>query len=436
MTTSVPRELQDTPGFARGFLRAHLKLILAFAALVTVGAAAASYAQPDAYTSVARVVVESKLLPSGGVPPLPDMGTEKAVALSGAVTEPAAQALDLTQAQAVQGVTVSVPVDTHVLEFEATAATPAEAARRARVFSETYVDVRSKAPDATVPRSVEVITPATIPTAPSGPDHPLHLAVALVLGVALGTALAAAWDRWDHHVRGPSELVELTLSPVLAVIPRPRLHGSERLVVAEHPHSSVAESYRCLATHLLGLGHPEGPGTLVVTCAGNIDLAARDVVAANLAAAAAEAGHSVVVVPETQDVEEAQELLAWAKTPVEVSSDGAGAAAIGYHRLMKTHDLVIVQAAPVTKSAATLDTVQQCDVAVLVVDTELSDRRTVREAHRLAKNFSKGPVCSVLTHRSSLRSAGLPTWVQRVRGDSSVDGRTMTPTPSGNEGLV
>jgi len=436
MTMPIPRELQDTPGFARGFLRAHLRLILAFAALVTVGAAAASYAQADAYTSVARVVVEPKLLPSGGVPPLPDMGTEKAVALSGAVTGPAAQALGLSQAAALQGVTVSVPVDTHVLEFEATAATPAGAARRAKVFSETYVDVRSKAPDATVPRSVEVISPATVPTAPSGPNHQLHLAVALVLGLALGTALAAAWDRWDHHVRGASELVELTLSPVLAVIPRPRLQGAERLVVADHPRSSVAEAYRFLASHLLGLGHPEGPRTLVVTCASTVDVVARDLVAANLAAAAAEAGHSVVVVPEAQDVTEVQELLAWAQAPVEVSSDGTGAAALGYHRLVKAHDLVIVQAAPVTKSASTLDAVQQCDAAVLVVDTELSDRRTVREAHRLAKNFSRGPVCSVLTHRSSLRGAGLPTWVQRVRGDSSVDGRAMTPAPSNNEGLV
>ena len=434
MTTPIPRELEDTPGFARGFLRAHLKLILAFAGLVTLGAAMASFAQPDAYTAVARVVVEPKLLPSGGVPPLPDMGTEKAVALSGAVTGPAAQALGLTQEQALRGVSVSVPVDAHVLEFEATTTDPAEAARRAKVFSETYVDVRSKAPDATVPRSVEVITPAAVPTSPSGPDHELHLAVALVLGLALGTGLAAAWDRWDHHVRGASELVELTLAPVLAVVPRPRLHGSARLVIADHPSSSVAESYRFLATHLLGLGHPEGPRTLVVTCAGTVDLESRDVVTANLSAAAAEAGHSVVVVPEEQDLPEVQDLLARAPAPVDVSSQGTGAAAVGYHRLMKTHDLVIVQAAAVTKSASTLETLQQCDAAVLVVDTELSDRRTVREGHRLAKNFSKGPVCSVLTHRTSLRSAGLPTWVQRVRADTP-DRRAVAPSGA-NEDLV
>ncbi|MGO4342622.1 YveK family protein [Pedococcus sp. 2YAF34] len=436
MTTSIPRELEGTPGFARGFLRAHLKLILAFAALVTLGAGMASYAQPDAYTAVARVVVEPKLLPSGGVPPLPDMGTEKALALSGTVTGPAAQALGLTEDQALQGISVSVPVDTHVLEFKATTTTPGDAARRAKVFSEAYVEVRSKAPDATVPRSVEVITPATVPTSPSGPNHQLHLAVALVLGLALGTALAAAWDRWDHHVRAPGELVELTLSPVLAVVPRPRLRGSARLVVADHPHSSVAEDYRFLATHLLGLGRPDGPRTLVVTCAGDIDLEARDVVAANLAAAAAEAGHSVVVVPEEQDVEEAQELLGWVQLPVEVSSEGTGAAAVGYHRLMKTHDLVIVQAAAVTKSASTLEVVQRCDVAVLVVDTELSDRRTVREAHRLAKNFSKGPVCSVLTHRSSLRSAGLPSWARRVRGGSPLDSHAVAGTPTANGDLV
>lgn len=435
MTTPIPRELEDTPGFARGFLRAHLKLILAFAALVTLGAAMASYAQPDAYTAMARVVVEPKLLPSGGVPPLPDMGTEKAIALSGAVTAPAAQALDLTETEALQGVSVSVPVDTHILEFEATTTSASDSARRAQAFAEAYVRVRSLAPDATVPRSVEVITPAAVPTSPSGPDHPLHLAVALVLGLALGTALAAAWDRWDHHVRGASELVELTLSPVLAVIPRPRLRGPARLVVGEHPTSSAAEAYRFLATHLLGIGHPEGPRTLVVTCAGSIDLEARDVVAANLAAAAAEAGHSVVVVPEDEDLDDVRDLLVRSRTPVDVSDEGTGAAALGYHRIMKTHDLVIVQAAPVTKSASTLEAVQQSDAAVLVVDTDLSDRRTVREGHRLAKSFSKGPVCSVLTHRTSLRSAGLPSRVQRSRGESA-DRRAVAGAASANEDLV
>ena len=204
MTTSVPRELQDTPGFARGFLRAHLKLIFAFAALVTVGAAAASYAQPDAYTSVARVVVESKLLPSGGVPPLPDMGTEKAVALSGAVTEPAAQALDLTQAQAVQGVTVSGGEATAQWRFVRDLFTSIRADRALRRLT-TYVDTNGHA----LPRVWDALLPVTDGEASSGLESfgdPGPGRWVTLYASADHVFMYVAGLRWDtHDAAGPGD---------------------------------------------------------------------------------------------------------------------------------------------------------------------------------------------------------------------------------------
>jgi hypothetical protein len=77
------------------------------------------------------------------------------------------------------------------------------------------------------------------------------------------------------------------------------------------------------------------------------------------------------------------------------------------HELSQTHDLVLVQAAPVTASAATIGALRHGDLAILVADTRLSDRDAVRAAHRLAMEASVGPVWNLLTVGCSARRAGV-----------------------------
>ena len=143
--TSTEIHLDQTAGPVgrRTFLRAHGLFIISFAALVTVVAGALSFYQPSTYTSVARVVVESQILPNGGAPPLPDMATEKAVAMSSAVNTAAAAVLGLPPDKASDGLSVTVPVDTHVLEFRFEGGDPQVVTQRAEAFSQAYVDYRT-----------------------------------------------------------------------------------------------------------------------------------------------------------------------------------------------------------------------------------------------------------------------------------------------------
>lgn len=438
----------------RTFLRAHAVLIVCFAALVTVTAGALSYQQPPTYTSVARVVVEPQLLPNGGAPPAPDMATEKAVAMSSAVTTAAAAVLGLPLDQASAGLSISVPVDTHVLEFSFTGEVPQTVARRTEAFSQAYVDYRSfhsTSSGKLVPQLAEIITPASLPTSPSGPDHLLQIGAALLLGLALGIGVAAASDRWDRRVRGPGHLAELTHSPVLAVVPRPKLSGPQRLVLTSSPRSDAAEAYRFLHAKLLDPLASRGIGTLLVTCSSDRDREARDVVAANLAAAAAEAGRAVVVVADTVDrvalenllghrqlggavmlhpgldinVEVVKEPRAGTLTPspgsakrrttprsrtVELSAE-----ARTLEQLSQRYDVVIVQAAPLKSSARTLMRLRQCDACLLVVDTQLSERDDVQEAHREIRFGSRGLVTTVLTQPSSAGRSGIRTRAEHGR---------------------
>ena len=409
-SSSPPYAAEGTRRAGRPFLLAHAALILGFAILVTGAVAALSYSQAPTYSSVARVVLQPQLLPNGGAPPAPDMGTEKALATSGAVTGEAAGTLGVPADHATQGVDVSVPVDTHVLEFRGSGATPQEAMLRAKAFSEAYVSVRSASADKSVPTRVEVITPAAVPTAPSGPDHLLQIGVAAILGLALGVGLAALKDRWNHHVRGAADLGQLTGSPVLGVLPRPRLRrATPRLVVTAHPRSAVAEAYRFLRASLLGTPEPSRSTMILVTCASPREQEARDVMAANLAAAAADARQSVLVVPAVADRASIDELLKAGPKLVEVSPLRADQAVDALSFLPHTHDVVIVVAAAVTSSASTVDALRHADTAVLVADTDLSDRRAVQQAHQLLSAACEGQICAVLTRpcraRRALRAA-------------------------------
>lgn len=429
----------------RTFLRAHAVFILSFAALVTLAAGTLSFNQASTYTSVARVVVESQLLPNGGAPPQPDMATEKAVATSSAVTTAAAGVLGLPPDQASEGLSVTVPVDTHVLEFRFEGGDPQVVTKRAEAFSQAYVDYRTFHSSASqqIPQTAEIITPASLPTSPTGPDHSLQIGAALLLGLALGTSVAAAKDRWDRHVRGPGHLAELTGSPVLALVPRPTITGTQRLVMTSGPHSAAAEAYRFLQTKVLDRIGPQRVNTVLVTCSGDRDREARDVVAANLAAAAAEAGRSVVIVPETTDRAALEYLLRDRHPDLEISAEvvdqpratgtrrangSRGRATprsaaedpsggpFALRQLRQAYDVVIVQAAPLKSSATTLMRLRQFDATLLVVDTGLSARDEVQEAHREATLGSFGPVptvLTVLTHPISARRSGIEPSFER-----------------------
>jgi len=327
-------------------------------------------------------------------------------------------------------------------------------ARRTEAFAQAYIDYRNLNTVASrkskVTSAAEIISPASVPAFPSGPDHMLQIGAALLLSLALGISVAAANDRWGRHVRGPGHLAELTRSAVLAVVPRPKLSGPERLVVAARPRSEVAEAYRILQTKVFDPMVPPHVSTLLVTCASDRDREARDVVTANLAAAAAEVGRAVVIVAEEADRGVLEGLLGVRHTGVDISyevldtpapvsgtprpEDAEGrttswwtaeelSAGLGpLEHFRQAYDVVIVQAAPLRSSARTLMRLRQCDACLLVADTALSSRDDIQEAHREATLGSFGPVMTVLTEPCS-------AWLWRVRGGTGSRGASKVSQP-------
>jgi polysaccharide biosynthesis transport protein len=285
----VPR----TAGAASAVLFANLVWILLIIVAVTAGAGLYSWSRAPLYQSVATVIVQPRVYSSGSAPQAPDMGTEKALASSGAVLAMAAQSLHLNPDDLVPGLSVSVPAETHVLRIAYSHSDANEARRRAQALAESYVkQVSALSLPGTQPAGL--VTAASQPLSPSSPDHALAIGMGLLVGLVLGVLFALVRDLFDDRLRSPADLVAHTGAPLLALLPATRRRGRPRgkLVVSATPRSPAAQSYRNLRTRIIQMAGSNRK-TLLVTALAEEDSAT---ISANLALATALAGVSVVLV--------------------------------------------------------------------------------------------------------------------------------------------
>lgn len=182
--------------------------------LLTMGIATTiALLRPAEYRATASVVVHAERL-GPGTPLQPAMGTERELALSGAVAEGAGRTLHEPAKAASLGLDVQVPVNTNVLRFNYTAKTATRAHAGAQAFASSYVDYRNGG--GTAP--ARIITEPSVPRRPEGPNLALVLGASLLAGMALGIGTALAWRRLSPWLRDSSDAEEHTGLPLLAQI--------------------------------------------------------------------------------------------------------------------------------------------------------------------------------------------------------------------------
>jgi capsular exopolysaccharide synthesis family protein len=384
-------QLQDS----RGLLRTYAWLIIAVT-LATVGAAlAVSALRPISYTSTSQVVVKPEV--TTGAPVAPDMGTERAIAMSGDVNKVAAAALGVPADEAAAGLAVAVPVETSVLEISYTAHSPEAAYKGATVFTQAYVDYRNQKTDTAV---AQMITPPDEPLAPSGTNYPIVIGLGLILGAILGVGAALAWDRVTDRLRGVQDTQAQTGLPVLASIPALRLGGPHQVVRLEGPQTPGASAYGYLTAQLMHLIGDRSSSSVLVTSPS--PAAGKTTTAVNLAIQLAGIGKDVVVVSADPRRSNLHEMFSVERSPglVEVL-DGSSSLQLAMHtsdvkglrvltsgtpqtvgevyfnledmkvllgRLAKTAEIVIVDASTVLAAAEVALVANQVDMVLLVVD--------------------------------------------------------------------
>jgi len=295
-----------TNGGPARLVRVYGLWIVLVTAVVMMAAYGVSGKAPVEYKSSAIVVVEARVR-ANTTPLPPDMGTEKELARSGLVVDPAARKLGMDSPDLVKGLVVSVAPDADVLTFSYTATDPRIAQQRAATLAAAYVDYRNsgeanestaaakRAAATTSTQHATLVTPAGLPDKPVSRPIWIDLAVGLVVGLLLGVGTALIRDRLSDRIRGLADFERAAGITVLATVPRLpwRLRRKPLPMTLRAPQSPVAESYRYLRSRLQPLLR-DGDSTILVASAGEGE--GRTTTAANLASALALAGRTVILV--------------------------------------------------------------------------------------------------------------------------------------------
>lgn len=396
-------------------LVAHARWIVVVTLVVVAAAAVYAVSRTPLYRSQAEVVVAPAVAAGGGSAQQPDMSTETSVVTSGVVLSSAGKAVGVPASTLASGVSVSARGASYVLQISYSAPSASVAQQRAQAIAQAYASFRS--PGTSAAPTATVITPASLPGSPYSPDYLLDIGVALLAGLAL--ALVTAWGRdyLDDRLRGPLDLERQADTDVVALIPAFRPAGGapgDRLAVAVSPGSMVAEAYRGLRTRVLLAAAAGNARTILVTSPAWED---RGTVAANLAAALAQAGHRTVLVCADlrwgsayrllggqggtaglagllgQQAELAGVLEATAVpglqlvSPGEVPPDSAAllerpAWRAVLNEIRHQADFVVIEAPPLLASADALSLAESAEVTLLIADARDTTRAQVRAAAR------------------------------------------------------
>lgn len=276
---SIPAETFN-PGSALWRRRVTIVIVVWF---VTVAGFVASFMQTPVYSSTAGVLVERPQ--QGTVPVLPNMDNEKKLVGSTAVAEAVLRAdrLKPSVLALLAGLSVTVPVNTSILDITYTDPDAKVAQRGAQAFADAYLSFRkqqllgtaqatqaqAEADIADVTRQLnhvqslvgsstpgsqeqvlfaaratsllteltqleqrlqalppfdtlsagEVVEPAALPTSTSSPNRALDVALGLFLGLILGVGVALLQERFDDRVRSPEEVASILGARVLGSVP-------------------------------------------------------------------------------------------------------------------------------------------------------------------------------------------------------------------------
>lgn len=177
--------------------------------------------------------------------------------------------LDMTSAALAANVTVTVPTNTSVIDVSVVDTDPEHAgAIAAAVGTELVGAVSALSPDTGAGlESVEatIITPATVPMAPTTPNVPQNLVLGLLLGVFLGAGQAILRDTLDTRVRTATDIAHVTDAPIIGQIALDEASEEGGALVSDHPSSPQAEAFRRLRTNLQFLDAGNGTSSFVFT---------------------------------------------------------------------------------------------------------------------------------------------------------------------------
>lgn len=318
-----------------------------------------------------------------------------------------------------------LPTDPAYIEADSSrgVATSQIALLRNQISSYTAVDIDPGA----------IIQPAGSARPNSARQIPVPLTMAA--GFLVGLTAAFVRDRFDDRVHHPADVAGLLDLPLLASIPR-RLRGQRRHLIAA-PNTPDTEAYQRLATNIMAMHRSDGIRTVLITSPSPNE--GKTTVAANLAVALSRSQRVALVSadlrcptlqalfsipaghPSLTDLLEGHATAADVKVvdphwpalalypsrtttghPTQQLQSGTMTRFL--RDLAETHDLVIVDAAPVLPVADTLPLATAADATILVARQNATTQTAVTETVDQLAQIGTRLVGVVATHTAKAKT--------------------------------
>lgn len=172
--------------------------------------------------------------------------------------------LNITAQNLATNVTVTVPLNSFLIEIRATSSSAETSAAIAdAVAAELAVAAERLAPSTPEGETavrLETVAPATVPNYPVSPNTRLEVAIWGSGGIALGVIAALLWTLLDTRVRRESDVEAAAQVPVLASIPRTRKTSRH-----DTTRPQVSEAFRRMRANLAFLDAGRATNAIVVT---------------------------------------------------------------------------------------------------------------------------------------------------------------------------
>jgi capsular exopolysaccharide synthesis family protein len=206
--------------------------------------------------------------------------------------------LKMTPGQLAGKVTAVVQPETLIIEDIVHDEDPELAQQIAQVHAEQMViylkDLETPEGDDHPQIKATITDPATYNDNPVAPKTTMNLAIAAVLGLLLGSALALVRELLDNTIHSVEEMESVIDAPVMASIGIDPELDSKPLLTDLRGFSPRGEAFRMLRTNLQFLDLDSDPKSLVITSA--VAGEGKTTTSTNLAVALAQAGRRVLVV--------------------------------------------------------------------------------------------------------------------------------------------
>jgi len=170
-----------------------------------------------------------------------------------------------------------------------------------QIATGTYTTLAEKLEQLRINQKLEsgpgrVVSPAVSDNRPVSPKPLRNAVLGVVVGLVFGLGMAFLYEYLDNTIKSTEEVEKIYGAPVLGTVPLDTTEKNKkrRLAIVESPGSATAEAYRVLRNSLDFINFQHDMRAILVTSAAPGE--GKSTVAANLAAALAQAGKKVVLV--------------------------------------------------------------------------------------------------------------------------------------------